>query len=63
MLGILSKLFGGNKSDKDVKKIQPIVEKTNQYFASYASAEYLIELNPSLYPLVILPVKTLFTRK
>jgi len=37
MLGILSKLFGGNKSDKDVKKIMPVVEKINQYFASYAS--------------------------
>ncbi|MET0465233.1 MAG: preprotein translocase subunit SecA [Chitinophagaceae bacterium] len=37
MLGILSKLFGGNKSDKDVKKIAPLVEKTNQFFASYAS--------------------------
>ncbi|PZR25284.1 MAG: preprotein translocase subunit SecA [Citrobacter freundii] len=37
MLGILSKLFGGNKSDKDVKKIMPLVEKTNQFFASYAS--------------------------
>jgi len=37
MLGILSKLFGGNKSDKDVKKLLPVVEKTNQYFASYAS--------------------------
>src|SRR5690349_10351731 len=37
MLGIISKLFGGNKSDKDVKKIQPIVEKTNQHFAAYAA--------------------------
>lgn len=37
MLGILSKLFGGNKSDKDVKKIAPVVEKANQHFASYAS--------------------------
>ncbi|HEX2848737.1 MAG TPA: preprotein translocase subunit SecA [Chitinophagaceae bacterium] len=37
MLGILSKIFGGNKSDKDVKKIMPVVEKINQYFASYAS--------------------------
>ncbi|MCR6721112.1 MAG: preprotein translocase subunit SecA [Chitinophagaceae bacterium] len=36
MLGIISKLFGGNKSDKDVKKIMPQVEKINQYFASYA---------------------------
>ncbi len=37
MLGILSKLFGGNKSDKDVKKIMPVIEKINQHFAAYAS--------------------------
>jgi len=37
MIGFLSKLFGGNKSDKDVKKILPVVEKINQYFASYAA--------------------------
>ncbi len=37
MLGIISKLFGGNKSDKDVKKIMPQVQKINEYFAAYAS--------------------------
>ena len=37
MIGFLSKLFGGNKSDKDVKKILPVVEKVNQHFAGYAS--------------------------
>jgi preprotein translocase subunit SecA len=37
MLGIISKIFGGNKSDKDVKKLLPAVEKINQHFASYAS--------------------------
>lgn len=37
MIGFLSKLFGGNKSDKDVKKILPVVEKINQHFASYAA--------------------------
>src|SRR5262245_18475870 len=37
MLGIISKIFGGNKSVKDVKKIAPVVEKINQHFASYAS--------------------------
>ena len=36
-MGFLSKLFGGNKSDKDVKKIQPVVEKINQHFNSFAS--------------------------
>ncbi len=37
MLSIISKVFGGNKSLKDVKKIQPKVEEINQHFASYAS--------------------------
>src|SRR4051812_2942661 len=37
MLGIISKLFGGNKSEKDVKKISPQVEKINQFFAQYQS--------------------------
>ena len=36
-MGFLSKLFGGNKSDKDVKKIQPVVEKINHHFNSIAS--------------------------
>ncbi|MGZ8559232.1 MAG: preprotein translocase subunit SecA, partial [Chitinophagaceae bacterium] len=36
-MGFLSKLFGGNKSDKDVKKIQPVVETINQHFNSFAS--------------------------
>ncbi|GAA4470099.1 preprotein translocase subunit SecA [Nemorincola caseinilytica] len=33
MINFLSKLFGGSKSDKDVKKIQPIVAQVNQYYA------------------------------
>jgi preprotein translocase subunit SecA len=37
MLGIISKLFGGNKSEKDIKGIMPVVEQINQYVASYAS--------------------------
>jgi preprotein translocase subunit SecA len=37
MLGIISKIFGGNKSDKDVKKLTPVVEQVNQHFATYAS--------------------------
>jgi len=36
MLGILSKIFGGNKSDKDVKKILPLVDKINHFYVSYA---------------------------
>ncbi|MFN8253318.1 MAG: preprotein translocase subunit SecA [Ferruginibacter sp.] len=37
MIGIISKLFGGSKSEKDVKKISPQVEKINQFFAQYQS--------------------------
>ncbi len=35
MLGIISKIFGGSKSEKDVKKITPQVEKINKFFAQY----------------------------
>jgi preprotein translocase subunit SecA len=37
MSGIISKIFGGNKSEKDVKKITPQVHKINEHFAAYAS--------------------------
>ena len=37
MLGILNKLFGGTKSEKDVKKLQPIVDKINGLYQSYQS--------------------------
>src|SRR5258705_685652 len=37
MIGFLSKIFGGNKSEKDVKLITPQVEKINQFFTSYQS--------------------------
>ena len=37
MLGFIQKIFGGSKSEKDVRKITPIVEKVNQFFTSYAS--------------------------
>ena len=37
MLGIISKMFGGNKSEKDVKKIMPDVEKAKVFFTSYAA--------------------------
>ena len=37
MLNFLSKLFGGNKSEKDIKIISPLVTKINEHFASYAS--------------------------
>jgi len=35
MIGFLSKIFGGSKSEKDVQKLTPIIEKTNQFFESY----------------------------
>src|ERR1035437_1582151 len=37
MAGLLSKLFGGNKSEKDVKKISPMVGEINQFFNQYQS--------------------------
>lgn len=35
MPGILSLLFGGDKSQKDVKKLMPLVTKTNTFFEEY----------------------------
>jgi preprotein translocase subunit SecA len=35
MAGLLSVLFGGNKSEKDVKKINPLVGKINSFFDEY----------------------------
>ncbi|MCB0696043.1 MAG: preprotein translocase subunit SecA [Chitinophagaceae bacterium] len=32
MIGFLSKIFGGSKSDKDVKKLTPIVTEINKYY-------------------------------
>ncbi len=37
MLGFFSKLFGGSKSQKDVKVLLPLVEKVNQHFTEYQS--------------------------
>ena len=37
MLGFISKIFGGSKSEKDVKKIEPYVGKINQHFQAYQS--------------------------
>ncbi len=37
MLGFLSKLLGGSKSEKDVSKIQPLVKQINVFFDSYAT--------------------------
>ena len=37
MLKFISKLIGGNKSEKDVKQLEPIVVKINQYFQQFQS--------------------------
>ena len=37
MLGILSKIFGGNKSEKDIRLIQPLVGQINQHFTAFQS--------------------------
>src|SRR5664279_625180 len=37
MSGLLSKLFGGNKSEKDVKVITPYIAKINAFFEQYQS--------------------------
>jgi len=37
MIGFISKLFGGSKSEKDVKKITPQIQQINQYFSQYNS--------------------------
>src|SRR5213595_193077 len=37
MAGLFSSLFGGSKSEKDVKKITPYVAEINQHFTWYQS--------------------------
>jgi preprotein translocase subunit SecA len=37
MAGLLSILFGGNKSEKDVKKIKPLIGQINSFFDQYQS--------------------------
>ncbi len=37
MLKFISKLLGGNKSEKDVAEIKPLIVKINQYFQQYQS--------------------------
>ncbi|HVE60969.1 MAG TPA: hypothetical protein VNA26_04070, partial [Chitinophagaceae bacterium] len=36
-MGIFSKLFGGSKSEKDVRQITPMVTTINQHFSAYQS--------------------------
>ncbi|MFL5788850.1 MAG: preprotein translocase subunit SecA [Flavisolibacter sp.] len=35
MIGFISKIFGGSKSEKDVKTILPYADKINEFFQSY----------------------------
>ena len=35
MIGFINKMFGGSKSEKDVKAIQPLVVKINEHFKSF----------------------------
>jgi preprotein translocase subunit SecA len=37
MINFLSKIFGGSKSEKDVKKLQPVIAEINRYFNEYQS--------------------------
>ena len=37
MLGIFSKIFGGNKSEKDIKHISPLVDEISEHFATCQS--------------------------
>ena len=37
MLGILAKIFGGNKSEKDIKHILPLVGQINEYVLAFQS--------------------------
>ena len=36
-MGLFSKMFGGNKSEKDIRAILPLVTKINQHFSTYQS--------------------------
>ncbi|MEY2835137.1 MAG: hypothetical protein RLZZ557_799, partial [Bacteroidota bacterium] len=40
MFKLLSGLFGGSKSEKDVKAISPIVQQVNKHFVAYASLSH-----------------------
>jgi preprotein translocase subunit SecA len=37
MLGFISKLFGGTKSEKDIKQITPIVKQINEFYEEFHS--------------------------
>src|SRR4030095_229558 len=37
MIGFISKMFGGSKSEKDIKQISPIVDQVNEHFSTFKS--------------------------
>src|SRR5882724_13063435 len=37
MLGVITKLFGSSKSEKDIKQIQPVENQVNQFCSSFLS--------------------------
>lgn len=37
LISSISKIFGGNKSEKDVKSLEPLVEKINEFYESFHS--------------------------
>ena len=37
MIGFISKMFGGSKSEKDIKQVRPIVDAINQHFTAIQS--------------------------
>lgn len=37
MFGFVQKIFGGSKSEKDARKLQPAIQKVNKFFAEYQS--------------------------
>ncbi len=37
MIKFLSKILGGNKSEKDVKKIEPLIGQINQFYSAYSN--------------------------
>jgi len=37
MLGFINKIFGGSKSDKDYKKLIPVIKDINEHYESYQS--------------------------
>src|SRR5450432_305413 len=37
MLGFISRMFGGNKSQKDIRIIQPMVDRVLEHYAAYQS--------------------------